>query len=163
MNNIQLQALEQTAKMVAENPEMKMRPWHADVTWKNGVENEVKIREFAPFSMDEPEILGGTDKAPNPVEMLIGAAASCFAITFEVMASQNNIELKNVSIEIDAQLNAAVFLGLEEGKGGILNPVITLTADTSADKETLKKVAETALKNSPVINSLKEEVTLLIK
>lgn len=163
MNNIQLQALEQTAKMVAENPEMKMRPWHAEVTWKDGVENKVKIRDFAPFSTDEPEILGGTDKAPNPVEMLIGAAASCFAITFEVMASQNNIELTNISIDIDAQLNAAVFLGLEEGKGGILNPVITLTAETSADKETLKKVAKTALKNSPVINSLKEEVTLLIK
>ena len=97
------------------------------------------------------------------MECLIGAAGSCFAITFEVFASQNGIKLEKVEVDIEADLNAAVFLGLEEGDGGILNPIIKLKAVTSASEEEVKKIANLALAKSPVLVSLKAKLELVME
>lgn len=160
MNGINVMALEQTVGAIKNDQTLKMRNWAAQVKWKNGVKNLVKIRDFESIIMDEPETLGGTDEGPNPVETLIGSAASCFAITFEVLASQNGIRIEDVTVDIEAGLNAAVFLGLEEGDGGILNPVITLRADTSAPLETVEEIAKIALAKSPVLASLRVELSV---
>lgn len=163
MNQIALDTVKQTALAIQQNPELKMKDWSAHIQWKHGVQNTVSIRDFDSFLMDEPATLGGTDKAPNPVEYLIGAAGSCFAITFEVMASQQGIQLDSVDVTIEAGLNAAVFLGLEEGDGGILNPVIRLNAKGAASTEELREIAQTALAKSPVLNSLNKDIQLVVE
>ncbi|MGE5704084.1 MAG: OsmC family protein [Clostridia bacterium] len=160
MNQINFEAAEKTVQAIQKDPSLKMRKWTAQIKWLQGVQNEVKVREFQPFHMDEPATLGGTDVAPNPVEMLIAAAGSCFAITFEVLASQNGIVLKEVSVNVEADLNAAVFLGLEEGYGGIFNPSVTIKAVTSASENEVRQIAKQALAKSPVLASLKHEVQL---
>lgn len=163
MNQISLDAIQQTANAIMERPELKIKKWNALVQWKKGVQNEISIRNFNSILMDEPETLGGTDQAPNPVEYLIGAAGSCFAITFEVMASQAGIQLESVEVKIEADLNASVFLGLEEGNGGILHPVIHLKAVADAPQEKLKTIAEAALSKSPVLSSLTEQIQLCVE
>ncbi|WP_216827352.1 OsmC family protein [Alkalihalobacterium elongatum] len=162
MNGINVKALEQTVEAIQNDPTLKMRNWAAQVKWENGVKNLVKIRDFENIVMDEPETLGGTDEGPNPVEMLIGSAASCFAITFEVLASQNGITIEAVTVDIEAGLNAAVFLGLEEGDGGIINPVISLKAETSAPIEKVEEIAKVALVKSPVLASLSTEINVKV-
>ncbi|MFU0791912.1 OsmC family protein [Virgibacillus proomii] len=162
MNGINFEAVKQTTKAIKEDPSQKMRHWHAKVTWESGVKNNVQIRNFKPITMDEPVPLGGTDEGANPVEMLIGTAGSCFAITFEVLASQQGITLEVVEVDVEADLNAAVFLGLEEGDGGILQPTIRLKAKTSAPKEQVKEIAEAALQKSPVLASMKAKLQLEI-
>ncbi|MBO8172110.1 MAG: OsmC family protein [Bacillaceae bacterium] len=163
MNNIKLDVLNKTTEAITADRTLKMRKWNARVTWKDGVHNELNIREFPTIQVDEPDTLGGTDTAPNPVEYLIGAAASCFAITFEVMASQQGVTLKHVEADIEADLNAAVFLGIEEGYGGVINPVIKLKVESSASEDQVREIAEAALAKSPVLASLKEEVKLVIE
>lgn len=162
MNGINFKALEQTTKAIKDDPSLKMRDWHAQIKWQSGVVNQLKIRDFDSIVMDEPTVLGGTDKGANPVEMLIGTAGSCFAITFEVLASQQGIELKDVTVDVDADLNAAVFLGIEEGEAGIINPTITLKADTSASREQIENIAKIALEKSPVLASMKTDLRLKI-
>lgn len=163
MNNINFKTVEQTIKAMKEDPKLAMKKWVANVAWKDGVQNKLTIRDFNPIMVDEPQPLGGTDIAPNPVEYLVGAAASCFAITFEVMASQKGIELEAVDVNIEADLNAAVFLGLEDGDGGILDPKLKLNAKTSASKTEIKEIAEIALLKSPVLLSLKTKIELTVE
>lgn len=161
MNGINLKKMEETVQAIQKDPQLKMRNWQARVKWLGGVKNEVKIRDFAPFITDEPETLGGTDEGSNPVENLIAAALSCFIITFEVMATEAGYTLEQVEGEIEADLNAAVFLGLEEGDGGIIDPKIKLTVKSSATKEQIEQVAKKALKKSPVLASMKATVQLV--
>lgn len=163
MNGINFAAVEQTTKMIKEDPSLKMRNWQASIKWKTGVQNTLKIRDFDPIKIDEPELLGGTDTGPNPVELLIGTAGSCFSITFQVLASQEGITLDEVSVDIEADLNAAVFLGLEEGDGGIIDPVITLKVKTTANKEQVEEIAQVALQKSPVLMSMKAKIHLEIE
>lgn len=162
MNNISLEKLNQTVNAMKENRELAMTKWTAQIEWKDGVKNHVGIRNFQPILTDEPEILGGTDKGANPVEYLIGAVGSCFAITFEVIASQKGMKLEKVEVDIEADLNAAVFLGLEDGDGGILNPIINLKVAASASEEQIREIGNIALLKSPVLASLKHSPVLNI-
>lgn len=162
MNNIDFQAIEQTVKAMTQDPSLGMKKWNANITWKDGVQNNLTIRDFSPIPIDEPATLGGKDLAPNPVEYLIGAAASCFAITFEVLASQSGINLESLDVEIEADLNAAVFLGLTKGNGGILAPKMSLTAKTSATEEEINKVVDLAMSKSPVLLSLNSKIDISI-
>lgn len=163
MNNINFKTVEQTMRAMKEDPKLVMKKWIANVAWKDGVQNKLTIRDFNPIMVDEPQPLGGTDTAPNPVEYLIGAAASCFAITFEVIASQKGIELETVDVNIEADLNAAVFLGLEEGDGGILDPKLKLNTKASASETEIKEIADIALSKSPVLLSLNTKVELTVE
>ena len=163
MNNIDFNVLTQTMSAMKVDRNLAIKKWAAKIHWVDGVRNQVGIREFTPFEMDQPKPMGGMNKAPNPVEYLIAAGGGCFAITFQVLASQQGIKLENVDVTIEADLNAAVFLGIEEGDGGIINPVITLTVETSASKIQVMEIANIALQKSPVLASLKTKVNLLIK
>ena len=163
MNNISLEKLQQTVNAMKENPELAMKKWSAHIEWKDGVQNQVSIRNFPTIMTDEPEALGGTDKGANPVEYLIGAVGSCYAITFEVIASQKSIKLDKVEVDIEADLNAAVFLGLEEGDGGILNPIINLKVSSSASEEQIREIGNIALLKSPVLASLRASLELIIE
>ena len=162
MNGIQLAPMQQTLQAIQEDPTLKLKKWSVHAAWQTGVKNQVTIREFPPVIMDEPLPLGGTDEGPNPVEMLIGAAASCYAITFELLATQQGITHHEVTAEVEANLNAAVFLGLEEGDGGITDTVITLKAVTSADKAQVEEIANAALGKSPVLASLKNNCRVVL-
>ncbi len=163
MNNINFKSVEQTIIAMKEDPKLAMKKFTANVAWKDGVQNKLTIRDYNPIMVDEPQPLGGTDTAPNPVEYLVGAAASCFAITFEVIASQKGIKLETVDVNIEADLNAAVFLGFKEGDGGILDPKLKLNAKTSASKTEIKEIADIALSKSPVLLSLNTSIELTVE
>lgn len=162
MNGINFEAVQQTAQAMQQDESLHMRPWQAKMKWENGVKNELKIRDFDPITVDEPAVLGGTDTGANPVELLIGAALGCFTITTEVVASEMGITLEGVESTIDADLNAAVFLGLKEGDGGILNPTITLRMKADTTQEKLEEIAAIALEKSPVLLSLQKEVQVKV-
>ena len=49
----------------------------ASVHWQGGFRNEIRVRDLRPTYADEPEVLGGTDTAANPVELILGALGSC--------------------------------------------------------------------------------------
>ena len=61
----------------SENAKVKFRSVLALV---NGLEVETQIRRFK-ITMDEKEDLGGTDKGPNPMELVLSAYGACQEIT----------------------------------------------------------------------------------
>ncbi|WP_434796870.1 hypothetical protein [Terrisporobacter vanillatitrophus] len=67
-----------------------------------------------------------------------------------------------IEVDVETDLNAAVFLGLEEGYGGILNTVTNLKIASSASEEEIRKIADIALLKSPVLESIKHRPTLNI-
>ena len=50
---------------------------------------------------DEPTDRGGTDRGPEPVELLAASLASCTAITIEMYAERKGWDLGAVSVEVD--------------------------------------------------------------
>jgi putative redox protein len=67
---------------------------------RKGYEHELEIREHRLIS-DEPEDNGGTDKGPDPPELLAASLASCTAITIEMYADRKDWDLGQVEVAVD--------------------------------------------------------------
>ncbi len=68
-------ALLNTIEGIKNNPAMSGVVFRADTAWEEDVRCSAKIRDFAPFTIDEPLELGGQDSAANPVELVLVAWA----------------------------------------------------------------------------------------
>ncbi|MGV6814936.1 MAG: OsmC family protein [Phycisphaerales bacterium] len=53
------------------------------------------------FYVDEPASLDGTDSAPNPYEMLLGAIGACKAITVRMYADRKSWALDSIRLDLE--------------------------------------------------------------
>jgi putative redox protein len=65
-----------------------------------GLKHTVSVRRHK-LTVDEPEDNGGTDRGPNPQEMLAVSLASCTAITIEMYARRKGWDIGDVRVDVD--------------------------------------------------------------
>ncbi|HLZ84459.1 MAG TPA: 2-oxo acid dehydrogenase subunit E2 [Caulobacteraceae bacterium] len=64
---------------------------------------EVRVRDARhAWSVDEPSIAGGTDTGPDPVNLVLGALASCMVIALKLAARRRRIDLGEVRAHVAA-------------------------------------------------------------
>ncbi len=71
-----------------------------DITLDEGTRTTVSIRGHT-WHADEPIEDGGTDSAPTPGEMMLGALGSCMAITCRLYAERKGWDLQRVEVKVD--------------------------------------------------------------
>ncbi len=114
----------------------------------------VKARNFE-IIVDEPEGLGGTDSAPNPVEYVLAAFAGCLNVMGNLVASEMGFELRNLKIEIEGNLNPAKLFGKsDEERAGYKTIVVKMIPDCDASEETLQKWMHAVENRCPVSDNL---------
>src|SRR3954453_579425 len=96
---------------VAEVPERGQTVWQAKTAWERGFRSQARIRDFT-IQMDEPGALGGSDTAPNMVEMILGAYGCCLTTGYVMNAALQGIELEEVAIAVEGDLDLQGFFGL---------------------------------------------------
>src|SRR5258708_22576097 len=97
------------------NPDNAIATFSADSRQVEGLRSETKIRQFS-LTVDEPETLGGTDTGPNPVELVLGALASCQEITYRAYAEALGIPLEAVSVQIEGNLALRAVFAVKDGR-----------------------------------------------
>jgi uncharacterized OsmC-like protein len=105
-------AVEQMQESLRSNPDSALAKFSADSRQVQGLQSETKIRQFT-LTVDEPENLGGTDTGPNPVELILGALASCQEITYRAFAEALEIPLDSVSVRIEGDLDLRGFFAVD--------------------------------------------------
>lgn len=114
----------------------------------------VKARNFE-IIVDEPEGLGGTDSAPNPVEYVLAAFAGCLNVMGNLVASEMGFELRNLKIEIEGNLNPARLFGKsDEERAGYKTIVVKMIPDCDASEEVLQKWMHAVENRCPVSDNL---------
>ena len=73
---------------------MAITTFKADVHHVAGL-NVTATSTHHTITVDEPESLGGTDKGPNPVELLLDALGSCQAIAINAFAPSSRSRSRN--------------------------------------------------------------------
>ncbi len=71
-----------------------------DIVLREGVRTTINIRNHE-WHADEPLEAGGTDTAPTPGELMLGALGSCMAITCKLYAERKGWELESVEVKLD--------------------------------------------------------------
>lgn len=102
---------------VKSDPEAGKTVWRATSQWQRGFRSKAIIpREGRSLTveMDEPAGLGGSDTAPNMVEIVLGAYGCCLTTGYVMNAALAGIELEGVEIEVDGDLDLQGFFSLRD-------------------------------------------------
>ncbi len=114
----------------------------------------VKARNFE-IIVDEPEGLGGTDSAPNPVEYVLAAFAGCLNVMGHLVASEMGFELRSLKIEMVGNLNPAKLFGKsDEERAGYKTIVVKMIPECDASEEILQIWLHAVESRCPVSDNL---------
>ncbi len=157
INGLDTDKLLSIVETVKQNWETGKTVWKAYANWQGGFKVKAGSREFT-SNFDEPEMLGGTNTAANPVEVVLQAYGACLTIGYALNAAVRGIELDDIRIELEGEIDLPGFLGLEAPeKYGMdkLPGYKTVRANVkikarNADNKTLNELHEHVLRTSPV-------------
>jgi len=91
-----------------------------------GVSGTVSAGSFE-WTFDEPEDLGGSGRAPSPVDMLVGALSACLSASIGFQARKRDVPLDSVTVDVKGS----------PGEGPLESIDVTVSLDADADDETL--------------------------
>jgi uncharacterized OsmC-like protein len=114
----------------------------------------LETRGFA-FTMDEPEMVGGDDDAPSPVEYLAGSWAGCLNVVCHLVADEMDLEVGSLTVEVEGELDPKKFMGRKDDvRAGYHELRANVSADVSADEETVEAWIEEVEERCPVTDNL---------
>lgn len=123
-----------------------------------GFHHTIVARDFT-FDIDEPEELGGTDKAPNPIEVALGSLAACQAITYRLYAAALDIPISRLSVRVRGDLDLRGFFAVDDDvRAGAERVEIEVAVESPASDAELARLKETVDKNCPVLDTLQNPV-----
>ena len=165
LNAVDLNAVGALVEAIKQDPSAAQTTWSAEVRWTGAFRSEAAVRDFAPITSDEPSALGGTDRAPNPVEQLLGALGNCLAVGYAANASVAGITIRDLRIDLDGDVDLDAFLGLDpktDGHAGFSAIRVAVHLDTDADEAAVAELHRKVAATSPVGQTLSKAIPVEI-
>jgi uncharacterized OsmC-like protein len=174
LNGVNLEGLKQADALVRQDPAMGRCTFKARSVWRRGTKSEVTIdslkaggQEMAPpsrrftIAMDEPPFLGGADAQPNPVEVLLAALAGCVTAGIATNADLFGVPIEAMAIDLEADVDARGVLGHDKTvRNGVTDIRYTVTIQSPASEEQVRRCKETIDRKSPVRDTLANPVRI---
>jgi len=115
---------------------------------------DVSVRDLT-FSVDEPEILGGTNAGPNAVEYQLGALAGCLNVIGHLVAKEMGFEIHSMQMRIEGNLDPLVYLGKKSGiRPGFKEIRVAIDIESTASSDALREWAKAIEARCPVSDNL---------
>ena len=176
LNGVDVDQLIGTINAIKDNPEIARFKFRAINEWMNGGHSRTKIQGFygatqedtsrsQPFVLegDEPPVLLGDNLAPNAVEVVLHALASCLAVGFIYNAAAQGITVESLEFDLEGDIDLHGFLGLSaDVRPGYENIVLTYRVKCDAPHEKIVELCEYVQKTSPVLDMLRNPVSVSV-
>jgi len=137
---------------LAAHPEQAAATFSVESSGHGGLYRKVKIRDFT-VEVDEPAVLGGTDRAANPAEYALASLATCQEITYWLHAAALGIPLNDVSVKLEGTIDLRGFFaaapGVRPGFGSVRG---TVQFDSPAKPEDLRRLKQVVDAHCPVLD-----------
>lgn len=167
VNGVDVDSLLETIKAVKKDPEIANFNFRISNKWINGAHNHTTIKDFygakeththkTTFELDadEPPLLLGEGKGPNPVEHLLNALAACVTTSLIYHASAKGVEIRGVESKLDGELDLRGFLGLsKEVPVGYKKIRVRFKIDADLSDQEKEELIAMGKKYSPVYNTI---------
>jgi putative redox protein len=118
-----------------------------------GLYTETKVREHIVKS-DYAEAAGGTNLAPNPIELLLSAMAACIEAAFYEFAVHQGFTVHSLSVEIEGTLDLRGLFMIDEVPAGFKEVKYTFNIESPDDEAKIRELAEKVIAHCPVVDSL---------
>jgi putative redox protein len=118
-----------------------------------GLYTETRVREHLVKS-DYGEAAGGTNLAPNPIELLLSAVAACIEAAFYEFAVHEGFTIHSLSAEVEGTLDLRGLFMIGDVPAGFRDLKYTFTIESPDDEKDIRKLAEKVIAHCPVVDSL---------
>ena len=175
-NGVNVGELFNTIDSVKKSPVIAKFKFRANNEWFDGGHNRTTIRNFygiqkdhrhdATFKLDadEPPLLLGTGKGPNPVEYLLTALAACVTTSLVYHAAAKGIMLKSVESRLEGDIDLQGFLGISKDvRKGYQEIRIYFKIDADVPEEQLEELVQLGPTYSPVFDSVTKGVPVSVQ
>jgi uncharacterized OsmC-like protein len=144
-----------TQNELREAPEQALATFEVTSRQVEGLHSEVSVRQFR-LGVDEPPELGGSDRAPNPVEYVLAALGACQEITYRLYADALGIPLDGVSVKLSGAIDLRGFFAADDGvRPGFRDIAATVTLDSPATAGELRRLKAAVDGHCPVLDVLR--------
>jgi len=175
-NGVDVTQLVNTVGAVQAQPDLARFQFRATNEWLGGGHSRTRIQQFSgagqedasraePFFVDgdEPPVLLGENHAPNAVEAVLHALASCLAVGFVYNAAARGIDVRSLEFDLEGDLDLHAFLGLSDDvRAGYDNIRITYRVDCDASPEQVDELCEYVQRTSPVLDIVRNPVPVTV-
>lgn len=114
--------------------------------------------------MDSPSFLGGKGRMAGPTDYCVAGMASCFALTFAILASRQDVHLSELAIDAECVVNFAKYLDVTEAPvvEGVKFRVVAKSATANREKllELVKLTEERCPAVFMLVNKIKVQTEL---
>jgi uncharacterized OsmC-like protein len=174
-NGVNVDELFNTIDAVKKTPVIAKFRFRANNEWFDGGHNRTTIKDFygiqkdhkheATFKLDadEPPLLLGTGKGPNPVEYLLTALAACVTTALVYHAAAKGIVLKSVESRLEGDIDLRGFLGIDKTvRKGYQEIRVYFKSDADVPDEELEELVKLGPTYSPVYDSITKGVPVKV-
>lgn len=175
VNGVKVDALFGTIDAVKKAPVIAKFKFRANNKWINCGHNRTTIKNFYgtqqdhphethfELDADEPPILLGEDKGPNPVEYLLTALAACVTTSIVYHAAAKGITINSMESRLEGDIDLHGFLGLREDvRRGYEQIRMTFKIDADVPDEELEELMRLGPTFSPVYDSITQGVPVTV-
>ena len=176
VNGVAVDELFKTIDVVKKAPVVARFKFRAQNEWLDGGHNRTTIRNFygtqqeharsQPFVLDadEPPILLGEDRAPNPVEYLLTALAACVTSSIVYHAAAKGIRIHSMESRLEGDIDLQGFLGIREDvPRGYKEIRMYFKIDADAPPEKLEEIVKLGPTYSPVYDTITRAVPVKVQ
>ena len=175
MNGVDVPNFVATLGAVDKQREIAQFTFRADGEWQSGTHSKVNFDGYfgacaegthrQPYSIegDHPEVLCGTDNAPTPAELLLGALSACLTAGIGNIASMRQVELESVDCKVEGDIDLNGILGIDpNARNGFKGVRATISIKGDADAETLEKIVRQSVARSAVFDVMTNGVPVAV-
>jgi len=162
-NGVNVQALLDARKALADAPEATKFNWRASCKWLNGTHSRSSIQGFHglgeeqqhktefSFDADHPEIFASEDLGATPIEYVLVGLASCLTAGVASVAQNRGIQLRSVEAKLQGAMDIQGILGMDSDvRNGYDDIKVTFNIDADASPEDIEALVAQSQKRSAV-------------
>jgi uncharacterized OsmC-like protein len=176
VNGVNVDELFGTINAVKAAPVIAKFKFRAENQWMDGGHNRTTIKNFhgtqqdhehkEPFVLDadEPPILLGKDKGPNPVEYALTALAACVTTAIVYHAAAKGVAIRSMESRLEGDIDLQGFLGIRDDvPRGYKEIRMFVDIDADAPPEKLEEIINLGPTYSPVFDTFTRAVPVSVK
>jgi uncharacterized OsmC-like protein len=176
VNGVNVSLLYGTIDAIKDTPAIANFKFQANNKWIKGGHSHTTIRGFygaerdhtheKPFELDadEPPLLLGEDKGPNPVEYALTALASCLTGSLIYHAAARGIQIRGVESRLEGDLDLRGFLGISNDVPvGYEDIRVYFKIDADVSEEQKEELCRMAATYSPVFNTISNATPVYVQ
>jgi uncharacterized OsmC-like protein len=175
-NGVNVQALLDARKALADAPQAAKFKWRASCTWENGTYSKSTIQGFHglgeeqahktefSFDADHPEVFAAEDRGITPIEYVLVGLASCLTAGVASVAQNRGIQLKSVEANLEGAMDIQGILGMDtDVRNGYDDIKVTFNIDADASQKEIEALVAQSQKRSAVYDCVTNPTNVTVQ